>query len=402
MRRVHRRRRIAALVVLLLVAVGVVAGVRTLAGDGAPSASPSPSAGAQPAAASAAPLDGPSDARRLALRKVIASSKLSPKSVVSSGTGYVFAQNMMYRHTISVYDTSSLKLVKTIKDGVRLADFGYGERTAVVQGAPVEAAESPDHRTMYVSQYSMFGEGFGHPGGDVCSPSSGVDDSFVYRIPLDTLKIDAVIKVGAVPKYLAVTPNGRYLLVSNWCSYSLSVVDTTTNRQVKTVALGPYPRGIAVSPDSRTAYVAIMGGRDVARVDLESFAVTWLRNVGAQPRHLLMSPDGKWLYATLNGEGRVARINPATGKSRKVATGSQPRSMAMAPDGRSLYVVNYTSNTMSKVRTRDMRVTQVVNTNPAPIGITYDAPTQRVWVCCYGGSIMVFDDAPARKPSPSP
>ena len=115
-----------------------------------------------------------------------------------------------------------------------------------------------------------------------------------------------------------------------------------------------------------------------------------------------MSPDGKHLYTTLNGEGGVARIDLATGRAKKVATGSQPRSMAMAPDGRSLYVVNYTSNTMSKVRTRDMKVTQVVNTNPAPIGIAYDIPTQRVWVCCYGGSIMVFDDIPSRKPSPSP
>ena len=47
---------------------------------------------------------------------------------------------------------------------------------------------------------------------------------------------------------------------------------------------------------------------------------------------------------------------------------------------------------MSKVRTSDMKVIQVVNTNAAPIGITYDAPSKSVWVCCYSGSIMVFDD----------
>jgi YVTN family beta-propeller protein len=66
--------------------------------------------------------------------------------------------------------------------------------------------------------------------------------------------------------------------------------------------------------------------------------------------------------------------------------------MAMAPDGKSLYVVNYGSNTMSTVRTSDMKVIHVVNTNAAPIGITYDAPSKSVWVCCYSGSIMVFDD----------
>ncbi len=390
----YRRRRLAALLlILLIVAASTAVVMAVVRGDNAPpaaTASPSPSTSA---AASAA---GPSAKLRLRLREVIASQKISPKSVVSTGNGYVFAQNMMYRHTMTVYDTSSLQVVKTIDDAVKLSDFGYPKLTEVVQGAPVEAAESPDHRFMYVSQYSMFGEGFSHPGGDVCSPDSGVDDSFVYRIPLDTLTIDQVIKVGAVPKFLAVTPDGKTLLVSNWCSYTLSVVDTATGKQVKSIYLGPYPRGIAVDSRAQYAYVAMMGGADIARIDLRTYALDWIRNVGAQPRHLVMSPDDAYLYATLNGEGKIARINLQTRDVIKVATGSEPRSMTISPDGTALFVVNYTSNTMSKVRTRDMKVTQVVNTNPAPIGITYDAPTGSIWVCCYGGSIMVFNEVRAK------
>ena len=76
----------------------------------------------------------------------------------------------------------------------------------------------------------------------------------------------------------------------------------------------------------------------------------------------------------------------------KVATGEAPRSMDIAPDGRSLYIVNYESNTVSKVRTRDMAVLQTVATNAHPIGITYDRATRQVWVACYTGSLMVFRD----------
>jgi YVTN family beta-propeller protein len=64
--------------------------------------------------------------------------------------------------------------------------------------------------------------------------------------------------------------------------------------------------------------------------------------------------------------------------------------MAIAPDGKSLFVVNYNSSTMSQVRTSDMKVIDSVGTNSLPIGITYDAPTKSVWLCCYTGSIMVF------------
>jgi hypothetical protein len=47
---------------------------------------------------------------------------------------------------------------------------------------------------------------------------------------------------------------------------------------------------------------------------------------------------------------------------------------------------------MSKVRTCDMKVIQVVHTNAAPIGITCDAPSKSVWACSYSDSVMVFGD----------
>jgi YVTN family beta-propeller protein len=106
-----------------------------------------------------------------------------------------------------------------------------------------------------------------------------------------------------------------------------------------------------------------------------------------------MDPAGNFLYVTLNGEGKVAKVDLRTGQVvAKVSTGSAPRSMTIAPDGRSLYVVNYESNTVSKLRASDMKVLQTVPTNRHPIGITYDGATGDVWVACYTGTIMVFRD----------
>jgi YVTN family beta-propeller protein len=104
-----------------------------------------------------------------------------------------------------------------------------------------------------------------------------------------------------------------------------------------------------------------------------------------------MGPAGHFLYATLNGDGKVAKIELDTRTvMARVATGRAPRSMTISPDGRYLYVVNYMSNTMSKLRTSDMRVVQTVATKADPIGITYDAGTNNVWVACYSGALMVF------------
>jgi YVTN family beta-propeller protein len=398
-RRAVRRRRAAA-VVLVLAALGALGWGSSLLVPGATEAVPEPAATQaasrpavkpkptrQPAAVKARP----SDKARLRLRAVI-SGNISPKSVASSGAGYVTAQNMMYRHSVTVYDARSLKLVKTISDAVNLRRLGYPSYPGTSRGAPVEAAFSPDGRYAYVSNYSMYGARFGPEGSDTCSPSSGYGDSFVYRIDMERLAIDEAYKVGAVPKVVAVTPDGRYVLVTNWCTWDLSVISTKKGREVRRVAIGPYPRGIAVSPKGNAAYVAVMGGNELVRVDLRRWGTSRIA-VGAGPRAAEFHPSDRYIFVSLNAEGRVAKLDLKTGVVRaKVTTGSRPRSLALAADGRALYVVNYESGTITKLRTSDTKTLQTIEACYHPIGITYDEPTHRVWVACYTGTIRVYDD----------
>jgi YVTN family beta-propeller protein len=321
--------------------------------------------------------------------------KISPKSVVASGFGVTFAQNMIYGHTITAYALDG-SLLGTIPDAVDLAAFGItGYPAGTVKGGPVEVAFTPDGRKAYVSNYEMYGPGFANPGDDICSPAAGHDNSFVYRVDAKTLAIDQVIEVGPVPKYVAVSPDGRWVLVSNWCGYDLSVIDAAAGKEVQRLPIGAYPRGIAVAPDSSVAYVAAMGSNVVRTVDLTTFAVRTLTGL-SNPRHLVLSPTGDVLYATLNASGAVAAVDVATGKVlAQVRTGEAARSMAISSDGQALYVVNYDSSSMSKVATADLSIVQQVATDPNPIGITYDPLTGVVWVACYGGSIQLFQDGAA-------
>ncbi|WP_066379052.1 peptidoglycan-binding protein [Anabaena sp. CA = ATCC 33047] len=320
------------------------------------------------------------------------SGNISPKSVVYSGNGLFFAQNMMYNHTITVYNRN-YELVKEISDAVDLSQYGYSKVKGKYRGAPVEASFSHNGKYAWVSNYKMYGPGFNNPGSDNCYPAQKTDKSFLYRINTETLDIDQVIQVGSVPKYVATSADERLILVSNWCSWDLSVVDAVKNQEIKRIKLGKYPRGIAVDGNSETAYVAVMGSYDIAQVSLRDFSVKWLKNIGRSPRHLNIDPSGEYLYASLNGEGKVVKISlPQRKVIDKVFTGNAPRSMALSDDGQILYVVNYKEHTVSKVRTRDMKVLQKVNVEANPIGITYDPKTREVWVACYSGNIMIFQD----------
>ena len=174
--------------------------------------------------------------------------------MAADGAGLVFAQNMMDKHTVTAYDSSG-KLVKTIPDSVDMSKLGIQGHPGITHGAPNDAAATPDAKYVYVSNYSMYGSGFGPEGSDTCTPSeaeaAGNTDSYVYRIGTSSLSIDQAIKVGLVPKSLAVSPNGKYVVVANWCSFDVSVIDVAQGREVARLPIGAYRAGWRSRPTRR-------------------------------------------------------------------------------------------------------------------------------------------------------
>jgi YVTN family beta-propeller protein len=317
---------------------------------------------------------------------------ISPKSVRSSGDGVISAHNMMYRHSITVYDAKTFELLKTIPDSVSLKSYGFSKSASTFKGSPVEGSYSPDGKYLYVSNYAMYGPGYNKEGHDTCSPSSGYDTSFVYRINRSNYEIDAIYPVGSVPKVVEATPDNKYVLAANWCSYTVSVISVAAQKVVKTVKIGRYPRGIAISNDSKRAYVAEMGGNRIHVISLENFTVSYIP-IGSNPRAIVLSPDNSKMYVTMNLSGKVASWDLVANKAGKsVKTGEAARSLAISADGSTMFVVNYLSDTMSKVRTSDMKVLETIKACNEPIGVTYDAPTKNTWVACYKGQIKVYSN----------
>ena len=175
-RRAVRRRRLiaAACIVGAVVAVPVLAGAYS--GRDAPAKEALPSVGAKERAGTAtrrlaasakrattsAPArpalrvsKRPSDRARLKLAGVI-SGNISPMSVASSGAGYVTAQNMMYRHSVTVYDAATLKLVKTISDSVNLPKLGYREYGTATRTHWTKWA-APTRAKLWVNHNKMLG-----------------------------------------------------------------------------------------------------------------------------------------------------------------------------------------------------------------------------------------------------
>lgn len=317
--------------------------------------------------------------------------KIAPKSIVHSGNGLFFAQNMMYRHTVTVYNRE-FELVKTISDRVKLKDFGFAQYEGHYRGAPVECTFTNGGRYAWVSNYEMSGsESFSNPGCDDCHGAGLYDSSFVYKIDTESLEVVNIVKVGAVPKYLTTSADGKYLLVSNWSGGDVSVVDLQREEEIKRLKVGRYPRGIVVHPSQNIAYVAVMGSNKITVINLDDFTLSHYAGIGKSPRHLCIDKQGEYLYVSLNGERKIRRYHLSTSEKHDIPTGTMPRSMALS--GKWLYVVNYGDDSYSKIDVTTLAVHAVGKTSSKPIGITLDEVDGRVWVACYSGSIQIFDDS---------
>jgi YVTN family beta-propeller protein len=318
--------------------------------------------------------------------------KVSAKSIQHNSHGLFFAQNMMYRHTITVYDRK-YKLLKTIKDKIDLSKFGYSDYS-FSKGAPVEAAFSHDGKYVWITQYRMTGKGYERKryGTDICSPKDNYDRSFVFIVNTETLTIDDIVKVGSVPKAITISRDNKWAYVSNWCSYDLSVIDVEKKEEVRRIYLGAHPRDSVEDTSSNHLFVSMMGARRIAVIDLDSYKISWIKNTGGGPRHISIDPNHRFIYVSVKWSSYLLKIDLKRKKIikrvRKRVHG--PASMEITPDGKYLYVVNYYGNFLSKVRTSDMRVIKTVKTKYHPIGLTYDALTGRVWISCYSGYIMVY------------
>ena len=299
---------------------------------------------------------------------------------------------MMYQHTMTVYDRGGA-LVKTIPDSVDLAQFGIAGHPGISRGAPVEAAVDAAHKYMFATNYSMYGANFGPEGSDNCGGPGGLSPSYVYRVSLKTLAIDKVGQVGMVPKYVAVTPDDKYVLVTQLVQLR------PQHPRLQHAARGAAhpPRRVPAWDRSRRREARRLRRGDglLRHRPHRSANVRRSRTsaASATPRATSCSRnDGSRLFVTLNGDNRVVAVDTATGQVvARTTTGSQPRSMAISSDGRALYVVNYASNTVSVLKASDLSIVRTFPVATIRSESRTNRRTHRVWVACYSGEILVYN-----------
>lgn len=203
------------------------------------------------------------------------------------------------------------------------------------------------------------------------------------------------IKTGKTPKIISVTPDGRYALVANWHSSSVSVVDTRQYKTIKEIRLGGtkgyIPRGIAISSDSQKAYVANMGGGTISVIDLTALEVIADIPATANPRHIILSKDQRTLYISDNILGKILAFDLIDKKTvREVSVGKMARTIALSPDERYLFGVSHDEGKVVVVDTSSFHIIYQKDF-PFPMGLAVTPDGKQLWVTSYRmGMIGVY------------
>jgi alpha-galactosidase len=203
-----------------------------------------------------------------------------------------------------------------------------------------------------------------------------------------TLLPGSPITVGSDPSGVAVTPDGKYVYVTNHGSKSVDVIDTATNTVVATIPVGAGPYGVTITPDGKTAYVADSGSNNVDVIDTATNTVVARVPVGAQPYGLAITPDGKNAYVSNQSGNTVTPIDTATNTAgTPIPVGSEPRQIAITPNGSTAYVANMGSASVTPINTATNTAgTSISVPCSGPDGAGIEPANSTLYVACFGAS----------------
>ncbi len=121
---------------------------------------------------------------------------------------------------------------------------------------------------------------------------------------------------------------------------AVAVLDTGTDRVLKTIPVPPGPHGLVATPDGRKVYVSSDGASTVSVIDTAADRVTGSIEVGATPHGLAVSPDGRTVLASGFGTNQAVIIDTGTDRVVGRIPVDQPHNSAIGPDGRTAYVAS--------------------------------------------------------------
>jgi YVTN family beta-propeller protein len=185
------------------------------------------------------------------------------------------------------------------------------------------------------------------------------------------------IHVPGGPRDVAVNPTNNMIYVASYNSDTVSVIDGTTHRLIRTIPIGGGAYGIAVNPNNNMIYVANAIANTTSVIDGRTNAIVRNITVGHLPEGVAVNPTNNMIYVANYGSDTVSVIDGRTNTlaAEDIAVGDGPKSVAVDLTNNMIYVANYYSNTTSVIDGRTNAIVRNITVGDGPISVAVDPDT---------------------------
>jgi len=168
---------------------------------------------------------------------------------------------------------------------------------------------------------------------------SGEDQVAVLDVALGEEIGRIPLRPGDEPRELALTPDGRTLVVTNAGSASVSLLDPRAGLERERFTVGDEPSGLLLDAGGRRAYVLSRRNASMAVVDLGSRALAATVATEAEPARAALDRSGTRLYLAQAGSPSLAVYAlPGLTLQRRIPVGLGARALAVDPRTGLVYV----------------------------------------------------------------
>ncbi len=235
------------------------------------------------------------------------------------------------------------------------------------------------------------------------------NDATMSIIDPMTMKVTGVVPTGDGPHEVVLSVDGKTAYVANYGAQTpgstLSIIDTTTAKELKRVELAPLIRPHGLQLIAGKLYFTAEANRMIARYDTATGKVDWMMGSGQNGTHMVAGTADQKKFTTANiGSDSVTIFEFANGagnagpsKITHVSVGRQPEAVDISPDGKEVWTGLNADGLVEVVDAVGYKSVAKIDIKGRPYRVRYTPDGKRVVCTMLPTREIVIIDAASRK-----
>jgi YVTN family beta-propeller protein len=218
----------------------------------------------------------------------------------------------------------------------------------------------------------------------------------VSEIDPTTFRVIRTIDVGLNPQHVVPSWDLRTLWVNNDKGNSLTPIDAITGEVGKPVPVHD-PYNLYFTPDGRSAVVMASEDKQIVFRDPHTMSIQHILDVPCDGvNHADFSPDGRYMIVTCEFTGELLKVDVEHHSLLGVLPlpGGMPQDIKISPDGSTWYVADMHKDGLFLLNGDQFKLTGFIPTGKGTHGLYISRDSRTMYVTNRGeGSISTFDFA---------